>query len=83
MQGTGEMRVHADLCRQSSTHYYAVERSVPYRIKSVGDNGVDMGCLRKETVHSHHAGGRLMVLVANERGLLELHRNSLDVLARV
>ena len=83
MQRTGEMGVHAYLCRESATHDSSLKSSVPDGVEPIGDDRVDMRSAGKETVHTHDAGRQLVVFVANECRLLQLHRDSLYILARV
>ena len=83
MQRAREMRIDADLGRQPATEYRAVKSTVPDGVVPVGDDGVDMRRAGEERVHAHNARRLLMIFVAYECGLLQLHGDGLDVLARV
>lgn len=71
MECSGEMGIDTDLRSEPAAQHSAVETAVPDAIETVRDERVDAGCLGEEAVHTHDAGGQLVFLVADERGLLE------------
>ena len=77
------MGVHAYLCGVSPSEYRTIESPVPYRVKAVGDDRVDVGCAREETINAHDACRDLMVFVPDEGSLLQLHGDGFYILARV
>ena len=83
MKRAGEMGVDTYLCGKTSTEYGSFKSAIPHGIVAVGDDGVDMGRAGEEAVHAHDARGQLVVLVTDECGLLELHGDGFDILARV
>ena len=83
MQCTCEMRIHTYLRSQSASKYGSIEGTIPYGIEAVSDDRIDMCGPGEETVNTQHACRRLMVLIAYERRLLQLHGDSFDILARV
>ena len=83
MQRSGEMGIDTYLCRQSASKDGAFESPVPDGEETVGEDRIDMRGALEEAVHTHDTRRQLMIFVPHECGLLQLHGDSIYVLARV
>ena len=83
MQRSCEMRIHPQLRRQAAAKYCALKCTIPNRIETIRNDAVNMCCAGEERVHADHARRHLMVLISDERSLLQLHGDRLYVLTRV